>query len=760
MKRVVSHHRTVVIGPVVVLCLLVGLVLSACNINSNELAGAAAAPDQVAAALSLLQTESEGAVQVDTYAPTGAASWVSAEQGVLTRQFARQNLATEAVASSFLNTYGGLFGLTDPTNQMKVANVQSDETGEQHVKFAQQQNGVAVFGADLVVHLNNEGAVQVVNGYTLPDATTVNTTPGITAEAAAQVAIAHVGLADGVVNESHLEVFNPGLITGETTPSYLVYRVRVDSPTQPELAEWVFVDATSSEIRYSYPAVTEGRNRSTYNLQHGSSGGVLARSEAASAVTTAPNCTIADINNAHDFAGNTYDFYFSRFARDSYDNAGAPLRSDVCYGNNYQNAYWDGSKMTYGQGFAADDVVGHELSHAVTERSSGLIYSGQSGGLNESFSDIMGESIDLTNGKGNDAATVRWDVGEDIPGFGAIRDMMDPERFGSGMSGIAGSWICNTDVHYSSAVPNKAFALMVDGGTYNGFTIAGVGIDNAVKIEYRANTKYWTGSSKFLDAYRGLNTSCNDLFGATSATCVNVKKAMQATNMNGPLCGQPGETNATPVPTPAGTPTPGTPPTPLVNGDFEAGRNVGWTETDNLNYPLVYKGSAQTGVWMAWLVGSDNDISQIAQSYKVPTGGATLRYAYQIKSTDSCGYDYGYVQANDTVLLKYNLCKTNVTTGYVQGSVSLNAYAGQTVTLKFRATTDSSLFSDFYVDNVSIGAANLVEEVDPHASLGETAPEVKPLAPPTDDAESKESQLNQQSPEDQSNKIFLPQVNK
>ncbi|MCX6050049.1 MAG: M4 family metallopeptidase [Chloroflexi bacterium] len=739
MKRVVSHHRTVVVGSVVALCLLVGFVLSSCNINSSELAGAAAAPDQVAAALSLLQTESEGAVQVDTYAPTGAATWVSAEQGVLTRQFARQNLATEAAASSFLNTYGGLFGLTDPTNQMKVANVQSDETGEQHVKFAQQQNGVAVFGANLVVHLNNEGTVHVVNGYTLPDATTVNTTPSISAEAAAQAAIAHVGLADGVVNQSYLEVFNLGLITGETTPSYLVYRVRVDSPSQPELAQWVFVDAASGEIRYAYDAVTEGRNRSTYNRQHGGSGGVLARSEGQAAVTTAPNCTIADVNNAHDLAGDTYDFYFSRFARDSYDNAGGALKSYVCHGNNYQNAYWDGSSMTYGQGFAIDDVVGHELSHAVTERSSGLIYSGQSGGLNESFSDIIGEALDLTNGKGNDAATVRWDMGEDLPG-------------------IAGSWICNTDVHYSSAVPNKAFALMVDGGTYNGFTIAGVGIENAVKIEYRANTKYWTPSSKFLDAYRGLNTSCNDLFGATSATCINVKKAMQATNMNGPLCGQPGETNATPTPAPApGTPAPGA---PLVNGDFESGRNVGWTETDTFNYPLVYKGTAQTGVWMAWLVGVDKDTSQIAQSYKVPTGGATLRYAYQIKSTDSCGYDYGYVQANDTVLLKYNLCKTNVTTGYAQGSVSLNAYAGQTVTLKFRATTDTSLSSDFFIDNVNIGAANLVEEVDPHASLGETAPEAKPLAPPTDNGESKESQLNQQSPEDQSNKIFLPQVNK
>ncbi len=137
-------------------------------------------------------------------------------------------------------------------------------------------------------------------------------------------------------------------------------------------------------------------------MKHGTNytSAVLARSEGQAAVTTAPSCTTADINNAHDYAGNTYDFYFSRFGRDSYDNAGATLKSYVCYGTNYQNAFWDGSKMTYGNGFAAaDDVVAHELSHAVTERTSNLVYSNQSGALNESFSDIFGESVDLTNGR-------------------------------------------------------------------------------------------------------------------------------------------------------------------------------------------------------------------------------------------------------------------------------------------------------------------------------------------------------------------------
>ncbi len=742
---------------VVAILLMCSLVLSACNFDSSQLAGTAASADAATAAFAALQAESEGPLDVEVYAPTGAARWIEAEGGgTLTRQFARQNLSADAVAMAFVTNYGAIFGLSDAANALQLTDTQVDETGEQHVKFSQHQNGIIVFGTDIVVHLDAEGAVRVANGYTLPNADTINTTPNVAAEAAAQAAIAHAAIPDGVAAESYLEIFNLGLITDAVTPTYLVYRIRVDSPTQPELAQWVFVDAHTGEIRYSYEAVTEGRNRNTYNLQTGTSGGVLARNEAAAAVTTAPNCTAADVNNAHDFAGNTYDFFFSRFGRDSYNNAGAALNSRVCYSRNYQNAFWDGSMMTYGAGFPVDDVVAHELSHAVTAYSSRLIYSGQSGGLNESFSDIMGEAIDLTNGRGNDAANVRWDMGEEIPSIGAIRDMMDPERFGSSMRGIAGSWVCSADVHYSSAVQNKAFALMVDGGTYNGYTISPVGIDNAVKIVYRANTQYMTQSSKFLDAYRAMNTSCNALFGATSATCVNVKNALQATNMHGALCGAAGET--VPTPTPSGPiPTPG-PITPLNNGGFESGRNNGWTETDNFNYSLVVSNgatAARTGSWKAWLGDANNNTAQIAQNFTVPAGGGSLRYYYKITSSDSCGYDYGYVQVNDTVLKTYNLCTTNVTSGYVLGTVSLSAYAGQTVSIRFRLKTDSSILSALYIDDVAFGAGSLVEEIDPHASLGETAPEVKP----TDVQEDVDVREEVQAPEEQLEKLFLPLIN-
>lgn len=872
---------------------LLTLVLASCNTDASQLAGASLAEEvpsetptpaampgeisaagveaqadtqaQAAAAAAQLQLQSDGALQIDYNANTGAARWVATEGNVLTQEFAGQNLSAENVARSFLNTYGRLVGVAEQSSELQLQQVESDELGKQHVTFQQQQGGVEVFGADLNVHVDGEGAVQLVNGYTLPAARTVNLAPTLSPEAAAQAAIAYTGLADGVVSSSKVVIFNAGLITDESSATYLTYQLRVDSAAQPEAALWLFVDAATGEVRFSYPAVTDARNRNTYNAQGGyTSGALLARNETGAAVTTAPNCTATDINRAHDYTGQAYDFYFSRFGRDSYDGAGAPLNSYVCYGRNMQNAYWDGMQMIYGNGFALDDVIGHELSHAVTERISNLVYSRQSGALNESFSDIMGEALDLTNNSGNDAATVRWDMGEEIASIGAIRDMMDPLRFNNPDRTDSPKYDCaSQEVHINSGVQNKAFALMVDGGSFNGYTIAPVGVDKAVKVIYRANDLYLTSSAKFIDAYNAINRSCNELYGAGSADCTNVKKALDATKMAGPICGVGGAPQPTPTPTPNptagnwlnaldgtawlnpqdyptfclnlpynrgtngatvslfqcdghnskrwirntdGTIRPKDHPTfclnlhnnagvdgatinlwscngnpaqkwnadanhnlhpqdypayclnlhnnagvndatvnlwrcngtnaqkwqisyaekPLTNGDFEAGRNVGWAETDAQNYPVVGTGGAQSGNWRAWLAGADNGNSTLSQSIKVPATGGILTYGYKIDSGDSCGYDFAYVEVNGTSLKTYNLCRTNATTGYAAGTVSLTAYAGQLVTIRFRATTDKSILSSFYVDNVAITAGALAETADPHASTGPITPEAKP----------------------------------
>ena len=142
----------------------------------------------------------------------------------------------------------------------------------------------------------------------------------------------------------------------------------------------------------------------------------------------------SDADLAYEFAGDTYNYYASVHGRDSFDDAGATIVSSVHFcktagGCPYQNAFWNGTQMVYGEGFsAADDVDAHELTHAVTERTASLFYYMQSGALNESFSDIFGETVDLTNGSGTDTAGVRWLLGEDVPGFGAPPRHDDADR--------------------------------------------------------------------------------------------------------------------------------------------------------------------------------------------------------------------------------------------------------------------------------------------------------------------------------------------
>ena len=120
--------------------------------------------------------------------------------------------------------------------------------------------------------------------------------------------------------------------------------------------------------------------------------------------------TVVDVNKAYDYLGETYEFYHSRFGRDSIDGAGMPMRAtvracDYRYSCPYDNAFWDGEQMVFGQGYAAaDDVVGHELTHGVTQHTSRLFYISEAGAINESLSDIMGQFIDLANGTDDDAA--------------------------------------------------------------------------------------------------------------------------------------------------------------------------------------------------------------------------------------------------------------------------------------------------------------------------------------------------------------------
>jgi hypothetical protein len=189
-----------------------------------------------------------------------------------------------------------------------------------------------------------------------------------------------------------------------------------------------------------------------------------------------------EVDGAFDGTGATYDYYRSKFGRDSYDGAGATLVSTVHYGRGYFNAFWNGGQMVYGDGFAsALDVTGHELTHAVTEHTSNLTYSGESGAINESISDIFGEMVERNVRGAND-----WLVGENLPG-GAIRSMANPRRYGQpdNVGGYAVTCRDNGGVHTNSGISNKAY--------YN--VAQAIGSDMAERAFYRALTTYFTSGT-------------------------------------------------------------------------------------------------------------------------------------------------------------------------------------------------------------------------------------------------------------------------
>jgi hypothetical protein len=197
--------------------------------------------------------------------------------------------------------------------------------------------------------------------------------------------------------------------------------------------------------------------------------------------------------------------------------------------------------MVYGDGcfIVSDDVVGHEITHGVTDYESRLFYYYQSGAINESLSDVWGEFVDLINGRGNDSSSVRWLMGEDIS-IGAIRSMSNPPAYGD-PDRIGNStyyWCAETDnggVHINSGVNNKAAYLLTDGGTFNGKTVTGLGITKVAKIYYEAQTNLLLSASDYNDLYNLLQLACTNLIGIsgiTSADCQEVKDAVDATEMN------------------------------------------------------------------------------------------------------------------------------------------------------------------------------------------------------------------------------------
>lgn len=503
--------------------LIVLVILGTLLIGVLPASGAPPAPDS-------LRQAARGALTVTRDLGTGAVTFVRSEGG-LASGLQADALADDpaGAARAFLAQHEAALAMPGVGQQLALSAVERDALGMTHVRMQQVARGVPVFGAEVFVHFAADGqTVSAVNGHFVPGLA-VNTKPGLSAEAA--LALARSIDPQAVAWAAPALRIYSSVIDPAVSGHHLAWLVRLYNERTP--ARFLYVlDAHSGAVLTSYNELDTARNRLIYTANHSQSlPGVLVRSEGG------PATGDDDADHAYQYLGDTYNYFFTSFGRDSYDGAGAAMKATVHYGNNYQNAFWNGTQMVFGDGFPIDDVTAHEMTHAVTENEANLVYQNQSGALNESFSDIFGEIIDMTNGAGNDTPPVAWLMGEDLPGIGAIRSMADPTIYGD--PDRVSSYNCTTSdnggVHTNSGIPNKAAYLMAAGGTFNGHTITGIGLDKMGRVQYRALSEYLTQASTFLDDLNALNQSCQDLIGShgiTSADCTQVSEALLAVEMN------------------------------------------------------------------------------------------------------------------------------------------------------------------------------------------------------------------------------------
>lgn len=242
-------------------------------------------------------------------------------------------------------------------------------------------------------------------------------------------------------------------------------------------------------------------NVETIDMQNRTSGGSVFQFTCPENTNRYTNGAYSPLNDAHFFGNVVFDMF------DEWYNT-APisqkLRMRVHYGNSYENAFWDGSQMTFGDGasrfypLVSLDVSAHEVSHGFTEQNSGLVYRNQSGGINEAFSDMSGEAAEFYMKGSND-----WKVGADIfKGTGSLRYMDDPTKDGRSI-GHASDYTSGMDVHYSSGVFNRAFYLIA---TTNGWDTR-----KAFDVFVLANQVYWTQNTDYIDGACGALSAAGDL---------------------------------------------------------------------------------------------------------------------------------------------------------------------------------------------------------------------------------------------------------
>jgi Zn-dependent metalloprotease len=575
---------------------------------------------------------------------------------------------------AFLTEHRQEFGLLNPNQDLRLKNEQRDLQGGAHLTLTQTYNGVPVFAGVVKAHFNSAGELRAVNGVIVPDIQ-LSTTPTRTSEEAAAFALVKVQNdqpnASGLASTgAKLYIFRTGLAQGVEGENHLVWEITVSN--KAEVTEFVYVDAHSGKFVDQLTGTYEALNRRIYDGQNMPqfpppsypSNPYWVEGQQFPTGNANADRVIASTKE-------TYDLFRNGFGRDSFDDLGSPMVAifDSGFGTYAESML---NLTSFGPEQTVDDVIAHEWTHLYTNYTGHLIYQWQPGAVNEAYSDIFGETVDLLNGRGldtggqrqpddcfhplptlhvhspaflqadyrmspsifgpafsstgvtgnvvliNDGSGVRTDgcqtpfrnaaeingnialidwgledpctveeklrnaqsngatavilapsgpyfflmFGSDptitIPsgvvdystgqtlrspraksvsgtitggdatnsvrwlfaeesGYQGLRDMWNPRCYQNPGKVSDTDYFCGTfdsgGVHLNSSVPNHAYALLVDGGTYNGQTIAPIGLTKAAHIYFRAMAFYQTPTSDFADHAEALEASASDLVG-------------------------------------------------------------------------------------------------------------------------------------------------------------------------------------------------------------------------------------------------------
>lgn len=643
------------------------------------------------AALEKLSKQSKGKEKITWNKEKGVPSFV-------TGTLSSKKVDSASDATNILEENKSLFHMDSASSELSLITQSTDSLAYTMYKYQQVYQGVPVFKNELIIHTDKNGTTTSINGYYDPEVKNkgINTKAALSSDEAIEKAKAYVGVTH--VDSFDIEKGKLSIYEAENGQYHLVYVVTLSTleSDEPVYAD-VFVDARDGSLVHKIEKLQKaaavgtgtGVLGDTKSLNTDSySGGYYLRDVSkpmsgrietytANNGSSLPGTLLTDSDNvwtdraavdAHYYAGKVYDYYLTKHNRNSFNNNGATMRSTVHYGSRYNNAFWNGTQMVYGDGDGSQftylsgalDVVAHEITHAVTERTANLLYENQPGALNESFSDVFGNLVENKNDS-------NWLIGEDVTtpsvsGDG-LRSMSNPTLYGqpAHMNNYqnlpnteAGDW---GGVHINSGIPNKAF--------YNFVTTPGITKDNAGKVWYRALTQYLTSNSQFIDARNATIQAAADLFGANSPEVTAVTNAWSSVGIsNNNLSGdayEPNDTQAAAYAISSGT---------VYNGAISSATDVDWfkftpststTISVNLtnlpaDYDLYLYNASGTLLGRSWNSGTSSESLSISAS-----GGATYYIRVVGYNGASSTQKYSLRATYDRDSLEINKAKDHLT---------------------------------------------------------------------------------------------------